>query len=143
MCVGGADRSFSHVLAANARIGPGLYLRRPDDLFRLMGIERARARRPALCEYLHREQLGVDFRPKGTRRSRLAFRALVRLVRTESYIPDVALLHAALTRAVNKSSTSAIPLTASDRLPKTLIRDRTLRPTRAGRESPAGLKLVA
>src|ERR1700752_2441597 len=72
-----------------------------------MGIERARARRPALGQDLHREQLGVDFGLEGARRARFAFYAFVRLVRTKSDIPNIALFHCGITRAANKSSTPA------------------------------------
>ena len=72
-----------------------------------MGIECARARRPALGQDLHREQLGVDFRLEGARRARFAFYAFVRLVRTKSDIPNIALFHCGITRAANKSSTPA------------------------------------
>ena len=79
------------------RIGPAFDLRRSHDLLRLMGIERARAGGPALGQDLHREQLGVDFRFEGAGRAGHALRSLVRLVRTKSHIPNIAMFHADIT----------------------------------------------
>ena len=80
------------------RIGPAFDLRRSHDLFRLMRIDGARVRGPALRQNLHGEQLGVDFGFEGAGRARHALRCLVRLVRTKSHIPRVALFHADITR---------------------------------------------
>ena len=52
---------------------------RRNDLLGLMRIERAGARDPALCQNLHRKQLGVDFRFEGAGRADHAGRTLVSL----------------------------------------------------------------
>ena len=52
-------------------------------LLRLMGIERAGARRPALGQDLHREQLGVDFRFEG------AGRAALLSARSSDFVRDI------------------------------------------------------
>src|ERR1700704_6470840 len=90
-------------LSAQPRVGPAFDLGRPDHLLGLMRIERASARDPALGQDLHCEQLGIDFRFKGTGRADHAGRVFVRFVRTKSNIPNIALSHAHVTPVVGKS----------------------------------------
>src|SRR6201991_623305 len=93
-------------LGAQPGVGPFLDLGGADNLFGLMRVERPGAHRPALGQYLHCAQLGVDFRLERSRRPDWHVRAVVRFhrfLRAKGHIPDVRLCHGNLTPMVAKS----------------------------------------
>jgi hypothetical protein len=110
--------------AADARVRPPLNLRGRNDLLGLIRVQRAGAGTPALCQYLHRKQFGVDLRLE--RPGQSLGTAVQRVFLTKGNVPSIGFCHAFITR----------PQHAGSRLPDR--RQRAGRWPQAGQSRPAG-----